>query len=491
MQPLLICSVILLPLLAGAAIPLFRFRSDRARSIYVEAVVLINSVLTALLILNADGKVHTLYTLMDRLDIAFRLDGPGCLFAGLVAFLWPLATLYAFEYMESESRPDAFFAFYTMSMGITIAIAAAANLATLYMFYECLTLVTLPLVSHKKDDASIKAAETYVTFSITGAAMAFVGLIFLLNYGTGAPFTLGGTLNPERIQGSEDVLRWVFLLAFVGFGTKAAIFPMYSWLPKVSVAPTPVTALLHAVAVVNAGTFAVLRLIYYSYGTELLRGSLPQTLALLLACFTLLLAAVKAVREPHLKRRLAYSTVSNLSYMLTGLCLMTPSGMTGGLAHLIMHSVIKICLFWCAGAILVRTRCAYVQDLRGFHRQMPATTAAFAIGAVALSGIPPLCGFTSKWILLSAARETGGWLGIIAMTALIIASLMSAVYALTPAFVMYFRPLNSGLRALEGRRLDPGWRMKFPLFVMVILMLVLGVAASPLLGWIRGIATPV
>lgn len=211
-------------------------------------------------------------------------------------------------------------------------MALAGNLFSLYVFYECLTMVTLPLVTHKKDVQSIRAGRKYLIFSISGAALAFIALIFIMHYGVSTDFVLGGVLDMSKVAGHEVVLRLVFLLAFIGFGTKAAVFPMYAWLPAASVAPTPVTALLHAVAVVNAGAYAVIRVIYYSFGASFLYGSVAQIIAVCLACFTILFGSAMAVREQHFKRRLAYSTVSNLSYMLMGAALMTPGGMVGSLS---------------------------------------------------------------------------------------------------------------------------------------------------------------
>ena len=387
----LLLLAVLLPLVGGAVLPLFRFQQERPRSLYVEAVVLVTSALTWWAIcLSPEGELPLL-RMTDTLTLTLHLDGMSKVFAGLVSFLWPLASLYGFEYMRHENRPNAFFAYYTMSYGVTLAVALAGNLFSLYVFYECLTMVTLPLVTHKKDVQSIRAGRKYLIFSISGAALAFIALIFIMHYGVSTDFVLGGVLDMSKVAGHEVVLRLVFLLAFIGFGTKAAVFPMYAWLPAASVAPTPVTALLHAVAVVNAGAYAVIRVIYYSFGASFLYGSVAQIFAVCLACFTILFGSTMAVREQHFKRRLAYSTVSNLSYMLMGAALMTPGGMVGSLSHLIFHGLMKIGLFYCAGAVLVQTGKEYVQDLRGMGRVMPFTFTCFTIGSIAMVGIPPLC----------------------------------------------------------------------------------------------------
>ena len=477
-----------IPLLGGALLPLFRFKTVRSRAIYVEAVVLLTSALVWAMLATRTEATYLFYHMTDALALSFQVDGMSCVFAGLVSFLWPLASLYGFEYMTHEERPNSFFAYYTMTYGITLAIATAANLFTLYVFYECLTMITLPLVVHKKDARSIHAGRKYVYYSIGGAALAFIALIFTIYYGANPDFTLGGVLDAARIAGREDMLRAVFLLAFVGFGTKAALFPMYAWLPAASVAPTPVTALLHAVAVVNAGAYAVLRVIYYVFGTSLLFGTWAQTAALALACFTILFGSAMAVKEQHFKRRLAYSTVSNLSYMLMGAALMTPAGMVGSLSHLVLHGLMKISLFYCAGAILVKTEQEYVQDLRGFGRVMPFTCAVYTLGSVAMVGIPPLCGFISKWNLLTAAADTALPMGVVAVATLIVSAILTAIYLFSVAMPMYFRPLNPELASLQGVNHDPSWMMKLPLAVLCVAIVVLGVFSQPLVTFLRGIA---
>jgi len=486
---MLILLTLLVPLVGGALLGVIRPQSARVRAWYVEAVVIATSILVWTLLLTWTDAPFVLYHLTDALPLTFRVDGMSRVFAGLVSLLWPIASLYGFEYMKHEERENAFFMWYTMSYAATLAIAFAGNLFTLYIFYECLTLVTLPLVIHKKDAASIRAGRKYLTYSITGAAFAFIALVVLIALAGTTDFTLGGVVTGELMNTRGGLLLTVFVLAFIGFGTKAAVFPMHAWLPAASVAPTPVTALLHAVAVVNAGAYAVLRLIYYSFGAENLFGTWAQAIVLVLSCFTIVFGSTMAVREQHFKRRLAWSTISNLSYMLMGAALMTPAGMVGSLSHLVIHGVIKITLFYCAGAILVRTGKEYVQDLRGFGKVMPLTCAAFVVGAVALTGVPPLSGFVSKWNLLTAAADTGLVLGTVAVIALIISAVLTAIYLFTAILPMYGRPLNADTAALEGFNRDPGWQMKLPLILLMIAIVGLGLWSTPLVTFLRNVAS--
>ena len=487
---MLIFLTLLVPLIAGAAMAFIRFPSGKVRAIYVESAVCLTSLMVLSLLLTRTQETVILYNLMEKLPLAFRLDGPACVFAGLVAVLWPIASLYAFEYMKHEERDNTFMAWYTMTYAVTLAVAFSANLFTLYVFYECLTLITLPLVIHKKDTLSIRAGRKYLTYSITGAALAFIAMVVIVFQAGTADFVLGGVLTAEMTAGHEALLLGVFLLAFVGFGTKAAVFPMHAWLPAASVAPTPVTALLHAVAVVNTGAFAVLRVIYYSFGADFLAGTWAQTAALLLACVTIVFGSSMAVKEQHLKRRLAWSTISNLSYMLMGAALMSPAGMVGSMTHMVMHGVTKITLFYCAGAILVRTGKEYIQDVRGYGKLMPVTCAAFVVAGMSLVGTPPLSGFVSKFNLLSAAADAGA-LGVIAIAALIISAILTAIYLFTVIGPMYFRPLNADMAHLADFNRDPNWMMLVPFALLMAMVIGLGLWGGPLVSFLKDVAAGV
>ena len=487
---MLIFLTLLVPLIAGAAMAFIRFPSGKARAIYVESAVCLTSLMVLSLLLTRTQETVILYNLMEKLPLAFRLDGPACVFAGLVAVLWPIASLYAFEYMKHEERDNTFMAWYTMTYAVTLAVAFSANLFNLYVFYECLTLITLPLVIHKKDTLSIRAGRKYLTYSITGAALAFIAMVVIVFQAGTADFVLGGVLTAEMTAGREALLLGVFLLAFVGFGTKAAVFPMHAWLPAASVAPTPVTALLHAVAVVNTGAFAVLRVIYYSFGADFLAGTWAQTVALLLACVTIVFGSSMAVKEQHLKRRLAWSTISNLSYMLMGAALMSPAGMVGSMTHMVMHGVTKITLFYCAGAILVRTGKEYIQDVRGYGKLMPVTCAAFVVAGMSLVGTPPLSGFVCKFNLLSAAADAGA-LGVIAIAALIISAILTAIYLFTVIGPMYFRPLNADMAHLADFNRDPNWMMLVPFALLMAMVIGLGLWGGPLVSFLKDVAAGV
>ena len=481
---------ILLPVLAGALLPLMKLTSRKTRSVYVETATIINSVVLFALILSGKDWACAALRLTESLTITLDMDGLSRVFCALIAFLWPIASLYAFEYMAHEGGENRFFAFYLMSYGVTAGVALSGNLFTMYAFYELLTLATLPLVTHKLDAKSIHAGRRYLYYSISGAALAFIALIFIMTYGigSGAAFQLGGVLDMAKVGENTDLLLAVFVLAFIGFGAKAAVFPMHAWLPVVSVAPTPVTALLHAVAVVKSGAFAIIRIIYYSFGADFLHGTWAQAVVVILAAFTIVYGSMMAVREQHFKRRLAYSTVSNLSYIVFGATLMTPAGMTGALTHLLYHGIMKITLFFCAGAILVRTEQEYVQDLRGFNKVMPGTVRTFTIAALALVGVPPLIGFTSKWNLATAGVADGQWFSWLGVAALIISAVLTAIYLFTVMIPAYTVAPNKHVEHMADGKRDPGLCMKIPFVVLTAAIIVLSFCSVPLVEWLSGIA---
>lgn len=476
----------------------------------VGGLVLLNSILVAALLVRGDyEEERVLFYLFSDLTICFRLDRMGSLFAGLVAFLWPFATLYSFEYMKEEERKDTFFAYYVMTYGVTMGIALAANLVTLYFFYEMLTLVTFPLVMFPMTREAIRASRMYLYYSIGGAAFAFIGLIFVLIYSsTGSTgFVAGGVLDLERAMTNQNVLLFIYVMAFFGFGVKAAVFPCCGWLPAATVAPTPVTALLHAVAVVKSGAFALLRFTYFSFGTEFLRGTWAQWVVMTAALVTILFGSTMAVREVHWKRRLAYSTVSNLSYILFGASMMNPLGLAAALSHLVAHAFMKICSFFCAGAVQHQSGKMYIYELDGMGRRMPVTFGCLTAASLSLMGIPLFAGFISKWNLCQAAfswnREavseglSCGFLPLAGVAVILYSALMTGIYMFTVLVRAYFPKVS---RMAEGNTAeispadaadapagvtDPNWRMLVPLLMFVLGILVLGLHSAPLMDFLN------
>lgn len=483
----MILSVILIPVIAGILVLLIPFKKRSHMEIFLEGMVILNSILVWTLLVHRPENIFTLANFTGNLSISFDVDGMGMVFGGLVSALWPLATLYAFEYMTKEEHEKVFFMFYTMTYSVTLGISFSANLLTMYFFYELLTLVTVPLVMHTLTREAILASRKYLYYSLGGAAFAFIGLIFIIIYGNTTDFVLGGVLDPEKIGARTNVLLLIYVIAFMGFGVKAAISPFNSWLPDAGVAPTPVTALLHAVAVVKSGAFAIIRLTFYSFGTDFLRGTWAQDVVMAIVMFTIVYGCSRAIKETHIKRRLAYSTISNLSYILFGVTVMTPTGMIGALTHLIFHAVIKIAAFFCAGAIMHQTGRQYVHELDGMGCKMPCVFGVFTVSALALMGVPGLAGFISKWNLASAAVESGNGLAYGGIVCLLVSALLTAIYMFTIVIRAFFRGRNFEISSLEGIK-DPNWKMLVPLFIFTAFIIFFGLYSGPVTRFLTDVA---
>ncbi len=477
---LLICG--LLPVVLGGLLPFLRIKSRNARMVYAMLSCCAASGLLLYLIFTDTGKdALELIRFSDIFRFSLRLDGAGKVYLGVAAVLWPLAVLYAVEYMRHEEREGNFFSWFIITYGAAILLGAADNLFTLYFGYEFLTLCTVPLVWHKRDEESNRAALKYMLYLIGGAALGFVAMVGLSGFGLGAFHLLSAAENPDTAW-----FKVLCLLGFLGFGVKAAMLPLCHWLPTASVAPTPVTALLHAVAVVNAGVFAVMRFLYQVIAPSTLRGTWVQIVMLSLSAATIVFAAAMAVREQHVKRRLAWSTVSNLSYMLLGLCLLTEQGMAAGLAHMIFHSLTKIILFFCAGAVLTQTGRTQVRQMHGLGKKMPVVFLSFVLAGVSLLGVPPLPGFVSKYALVTAAFEQGSPLAVCGAVAILLAAVLTVIYIFTVAYPAFFMKLQLSAGETEPR--DPGACMKIVFAVLAVLLIFAGIFAGPTMDYLTSLA---
>ncbi len=484
---------IMIPILCGIGIMVFPVKDKKIRNILLELVVIINTILTLFILFHAPQGTLSLFSLGDKLVMALRVDGLAAFFAGIVSCLWPLATLYAFEYMEHDERTDVFFGFYTITYGVTMCVALSGNIVNMYLFYEALTMVTLPLVIHTMTKEAKRATRKYLYYMIGGTAFAFIGMVFYVLFSHNMEFKYGGNLNIIALSSHIHVIHLVYLMAFFGFGVKAAIFPFHGWLPDASVAPTPVTALLHAVAVVKSGVFAIMRFTYYCFGAEVLKGSWAQRIALSFAMITIVYASTMGVKETHFKRRMAYSTVSNLSYILLGVTMMSPLGLLAGMTHMLFHAIMKISGFFCVGAVMHRAHKEYVYELDGIGLQMPKTMMAFVVSSCSIIGVPLFAGFVSKWKIAQSLFEGGGTLEYAAVFVLLYSALMTAIYLLTVA-VRGFFPDSDALGKMahdEEKASDPSWKMLLPLGFFSIAIVFIGLKAEPILTVLTTVANGV
>ena len=426
-----------------------------------EAVTLVTALALFALVLSVVAQVIagerpqvTVVPMFPGLSLAFTAEPLGATFAVIASFLWIVTSLYSIGYMRGhhEQHQTRFYAFFALALASTMGVAFAGNMLTLFTFYEALSISTYPLVTHSGTPEARRAGRVYLGL-LLGTSIGFqlfaVGLTWVVA-GT-LDFTEGGILAGKT---SDAMVALLMALYLFGIG-KAAVMPFHRWLPAAMVAPTPVSALLHAVAVVKAGVFAVLKVVIYVFGLELLQSTSASSWLAYVAGATIIIASLVAMTQDNLKLRLAYSTVSQLSYVVLGAMLATTAGVVGGAMHIAMHAFGKITLFFCAGAIMVASHKTEISEMQGLGRRMPFTFAAFFLASLSIIGLPPMGGAWSKWELALGAAETGH---AILVGVLMVSSLLNVAY-LIPVAARAFLPEAGG---------DGGWRIEeAPLFCVV------------------------
>jgi multicomponent Na+:H+ antiporter subunit D len=434
------------------------------------------------------GAVYeTRFPLVPGLDLWLRADALALLFISLSAFLWLLTTIYAIAYFEGGENLSRFFGFFSLCVAATVGIALAGTAITFFVFYELLTLATWPLVVHKGNAASLAAGRSYLAYTLSGSAVFLTGIVFL----TAATGPIVFVDPPDMAAVEPWLARTAFVLMVGGLAVKAAIVPLHGWLPIAMAAPAPVSALLHAVAVVKAGAFGILRVIYDIYGTavvQVLDLGLPLAV---LASITIIYGSLQALRQNDIKRRLAYSTVSQVSYIILGASLAGPFATIGGLVHLVHQGLMKITLFFCAGLLDEKLQITRIDQLDGVGRRMPLSMLAFSIAALGMIGVPPTAGFVSKWYLGIGGLQAGEiWVVFV----LIASSILNAAYFLPLLYRAWFLPLPDAPDGEHGSvagAIERPWSFVAPPLVTAITALLVGLfAASPLspLAWARLIA---
>lgn len=463
--------------------------ADRSfREKYVGAVLVVNLGLVIMALMNGERLV--LFHLTENLPILFKVDGMTILFTSLVSVMWLLAGIFSFEYMKHEGNNESYYQFYLLSLGILVGLGMAGNYMTLYLFYEGMTLLTMPMVLHSRSRESIAAALKYLFYSIFGASLALLGFFFMYRYGTTVEFMAGGTLDMVKVAGHEGAILVVIFLTIIGFGAKAGMFPLHGWLPTAHpVAPAPASAVLSGV-ITKAGVLAVVRVVFYQAGAEFLRGTWVQYTWMILTLITVFMGSMLAYKESHFKKRLAYSSVSQVSYVLFGLSTLTPVGMVGALMHVVFHSVVKDGLFMSAGAVIYKTHHTYVEELEGLGKMMPIVMWCFTLFGVTLVGIPPTSGFVSKWNLAMGSLQSGcGALSWIGPVVLLTSAFLTAGYLLSVTINAFFPGADFDYSSVESY--EPNKYMTIPLIILAILAVVLGVYSTPLEVFFEAIANSV
>lgn len=411
------------------------------------------------------------------IGLILRVDALGMFFAVLSSTLWIITTIYAIGYMEGEHARKRFFAFFAICVSTTVGVAFAGNLFTLFVFYEMLTIATYPLVIHEETPDAMKAGRKYLVYTLTGGS--------LILFATAMTFYLAGTTTLSEngilsLQHGVNTLFFLFVLFIMGFGVKAAIMPLHGWLPSAMVAPTPVSALLHAVAVVKAGVFGITRIVYNVFGFHLTKQLVVHFsgiaisaggLLALAAAITIIGGSLMALLQDDFKKRLAYSTISQLSYIVLGVALLTPSGAIGGIVHLANQAFMKITMFFVAGAIAKKTGKKYISQLHGIGFKMPITLATFTVVSLGMIGLPPLAGFITKWYICLGALEAKQGIFVVIM---LISSFLNAAYFLPIVYRGYFvKPVDGDTAVSEAH-----WTMLAPCIICALYVIALGLFAD-------------
>ena len=488
---MIVLFVILFPVLAGLILPLLKL-NKLSKNIYVLVASTATSLISLYLTFVTKFTEFNLLNINEVFSIGFKNDGLSQIFLLMISILWPIATLYATEYMEHEENQNSFFRYYLIAFGVAIGLTFSANLITFYLFYELLTFITMPLIMHKSDEKkSLYAGKVYLIVSIFGASLALMGVIILTTLNQSIGFVYGGNIDATNLSAINlNTINIAYLLCFLGFGVKAAILPFTYWLPTCGVAPTPVSALLHAVAVVKAGVLAIMRVTYYVFGTAVLTGGYANKIAMAISIVTIFYSSIMAVKDRQIKRRLAYSTASNLSYILFAVTLLTADGFAASLSHMLFHAIIKINLFFVAGSIMIYANKEYVNNMKGIAKKMSVSMFAFLISSLGMIGVPLTCGFISKFKILEAAVETNGLLEFLGITAIIVSSILTLVYLFSVVVYAYIPGADFDMKKVDKVK-EAGISMKIIFVILTLLIIYFGMNSTSLISFIDNVANGV
>ncbi len=472
--PLLVVASSLLPGLVIFGLPEERVR---VRTVLNLTGAVTKLVLVAWMVWGVyHGEHYELrFPLLHDLDLVLRASPLSLLFVVLSTVLWLVTTVYAIGYLEGSPHRSRFFGFFSLCVTSTVGVALAGNLLTFLLFYELLTLSTYPLVVHRGTEAARKAGQTYLVYTMIGGVLLLLGTVWLYSLVGSLEFTPQGIIQGVVAE-HRPALISIFVLLILGLGVKAALVPLHGWLPRAMVAPAPVSALLHAVAVVKAGAFGIVRVVYDVYGVQNAVGLGVAAPLAWLAAFTIIYGSVRALYQDDLKRRLAFSTVSQVSYIALGVAIAGPVATIGGIVHLVHQGLMKITLFFCAGNLAETLGIHKISEMDGVGRRMPWTMAAFTVGAFGMIGAPPVAGFVSKWYLGLGALEAGqNWVILV----LAGSSALNAAYFLPILHRAWFRPPPASWPEEHhfGNK-ETAWALLLPPLVTALLALGAGLLAT-------------
>lgn len=473
-QSVLILFAIFVPIIWGVwmlARP--EYKNRKAMILSASVGLAVTTILSLAILIIGDMELH-MFAIGENMNIYFHADKMGRIFMTIVTIVLPLVGIYAFEYMGHYQEEKRFFGFYLMVYGVLLALSYAGNIVTFYLFYEMMSIFSMPLVFHFRTREAIMAGLKYLFYSLSGAYFVLFGIYFLSQYTTTLDFTAGGTLDMTKVAGNEGLLLIVAMCMIIGFGVKAGMIPLHAWLPNAHpIAPAPASAALSSI-IVKMGVFGVMRVVYYLFGASFLRGTWVQYTWIILTLITVFMGSMLAYREKVFKKRLAYSTVSQVSYILFGMALLHPQALTGSLLHILFHAIIKSALFMSAGAIIYKCGVERVDEMHGIGKKMPKIMWCYTLCSLALIGIPPASGFISKWYLATGSLATElpviSWLGPVV---LLISALLTAGYLLPITIDGFFPGPDFDYKHLEKK--DPTKQMLIPIMILAALAVLLGV----------------
>lgn len=470
---------VVFPLICGLLMPLLKKLTDR--KIKSAVVISLQTVITIFGILTVFGEnVSTRsFVFADKLTLGFTADLVAKVFCAIVTIAWLLVTIYASVYMKHEKSEERFFLFSFLTESAMLGSAFSNSLVSMYVFYELVTLLSMPLVLHSLSKESVSAAKKYLYYSIAGAFMALFGIFVIGTSADSLSFVTGGALE----NATPLVLAAVFVMC-LGFGAKAGLFPLHSWLPAAHpVAPAPASALLSGI-IAKAGVLAIIRTVFFTVGADNISGTWVQTALLTLSLLTVLMGSMMAYREKIFKKRLAFSTVSQISYVFCGLFLFTDNGMEGALWQIIFHAVVKVGLFLCAGAVIFLYGKTRIDELNSIGKKMPVTFVCFTILSLSLIGIPPTAGFYSKWYISIASLEVAdiGFLSWLIPAILLVSALLTAGYLLEPSIKAFLRDDETEVKAVKEPK---------PMIAVLIVLTIFAVAGGIFAEQTHGIITTV
>lgn len=492
LQAILMILVVLFPAVCAAlcwALP--ALRGDKARDRFVLCALAVTFVLVIALCLTGDGAI-TLFSIPESLPVVLSSDGIARLFAVLMSGMWLLSGAFSFQYMTHEGSQRRYYTFYLFTLAALMGLCFAGTLVTMYLFFEMMTLLSVAMVLHSMSKEAVAAGLKYLLYSIAGAMMGLMGVFFFSAKATTPAFVAGGTLDAAWLSTNTPLMLAILFVTIVGFGTKAGMFPMHGWLPTAHpIAPAPASAVLSGV-ITKAGVLCIIRVLYYVVGADLVRGTWAQTALIILSLITVFMGSMMAFKTNGLKKRLAYSSVSQVSYVLFGLFMLNEVAFRGAMLHVYFHSIMKNLLFLSAGSIIFKTGLTDVRDLTGIGKKMPATLWCFTLAGCSLVGVPPLCGFFSKWQLAQGALSSGvavfSWLGPVV---LLVSALLTCGYLL-PISINGFFPGHTGhghgeeTAAVESCEVP--MNMLVPMIILAVLLFVLGFAPALVEGPVAAVA---